>query len=450
MPNRLAATAVSVTVSCVAAMAWVAPPARGENVVNDGTRRWVDAARSGRADLLVLGDSVVWHMGNGWDAGYTRAARDTLGLAGTGLMDGMGGEGEGYGIGPIFGSPWDGNPASVPADRRGYVWRDRAFTAGATPLGSFFAGAAPGTLDPSGPLDWHLWTASPAGGGSMAAYARLGAAPYTTLRTFDPVPTATPADGLQQVTFSSPAGTVAAGEPQELFLKDVTNTSIFYSRLLVPGATGATVTSWGYGGHSTRDFLFDQWLGQGVTADGRTQWFDALTGGGSGKLNVLVAEGFNDRNEDQPSANGVADGDSPEAFADNMRSLLTAIRADWSAAGRDPADLSFTLVSTYKDAHEVGFGELGQYAAELEQIATAAAAAGDDSITYVDLYAMSLPYAQAQAEGYMYDEVHVSRDGALAYSRMVMDALVPEPSGAALLLTAAAGLLGGRRRRASR
>ena len=76
-----------------------------------------------------------------------------------------------------------------------------------------------------------------------------------------------------------------------------------------------------------RDFLFDQWLGQGVTADGRTQWFDALTGGGSGKLNVLIAEGFNDRNEDQPSANGIADGDSPEAFADNMRALLAAIHA---------------------------------------------------------------------------------------------------------------------------
>jgi hypothetical protein len=55
-------------------------------VISTGVQTWLDAARTSRADMLILGDSVVWAGGNGWDAGLINGMAQRTGLAGTGLI----------------------------------------------------------------------------------------------------------------------------------------------------------------------------------------------------------------------------------------------------------------------------------------------------------------------------------------------------------------------------
>jgi hypothetical protein len=230
------------------------------------------------------------------------------------------------------------------------------------------------------------------------------------------------------------------------------NFSLLYSRVTVPGATGASVTSWGYGGRSTLDFYNDQWMNQGVTTAGRTAWFDAMTQGGSGKVNVVIAEGFNDRNESDPSLGGHTPGNTALAFSDNIKGLIAQVRKEWVASGRNLGDLSFTLLGMYDDEAEAKSLELGlpqplhEFAIELNKIAKA-----DPQISFVNLQNHVPDYAGLWANGWMYDATHPTREGALAMSQIIIDTLsapagfnpLPEPSLGFLVL---GGLLALRRR----
>src|SRR5256885_8163406 len=50
------------------------------SVVQPGVANWVNAAKTGRADLFLLGDSIAQSL----DAGFSNAAFNRFGLAGTG------------------------------------------------------------------------------------------------------------------------------------------------------------------------------------------------------------------------------------------------------------------------------------------------------------------------------------------------------------------------------
>jgi hypothetical protein len=399
-------------------------------VINAGTRAWVQAARTDRADLLIIGDSVVGHAGHGWDAGFIHGADITLGLAGTGLIPNstFSGEGEGYttaGGWPANG--WQHGLEHVPVNKQGYVWRGHVTTAGDTPQKNFGFHLDGTTLDPAAAYDWHVWSLPQGEDSSLDAYRRLGSAPWTR---FDTVPQGvelTPGSPVDHTVFSfdqNPIGSPA--QAQQIVFENATQTSILYSRLLTPEQpTGITVSSWGYGGKSTYDFFTEQYLGTGMTEEGRVTWLEALVDGGSGKLNLVIAEGFNDRGETSTSLGGNPDGDSPEAFADNISALIVQVRADWIAAGMDSSDLSFTLLGMYEVSG--GNEELRQYADELRQMALA-----DPDISFVDLFDLAPSFDTAVELGYMVDDVHLSRNGALAYGELVMNTLIPEPSSSLL------------------
>lgn len=411
------------------------------DVIHPGTTAWFQAAQTGRADMLVLGDSVVLTQGNGWDAGFINALHNTVGLAGTGLMTGGAGDGEGY----YFATNWSNDRALVPAEKRGYVWRGDAHSSGSVPTNGFFWGIDGSTLTTTAGYDAVLYTASATGTGSSGAYSRHDAPPYGTVQVLPAVPTAAPVGpGLNRAVFHFDGPTAPADQRRETFLQNATDTTVFYARVVAPGKTGATLTSWGYGGQSLLSFLRDQWLDPGTSADGRKAWLDALVDGGSGKLNVVINEGFNDRNDPRPSYNDVAASNTPAGHADNLRALIAAVRADWTASGRPLADLSFTLFSDYKDIYEStgpANGPLAQFAA-----AEALVAAADPQVSYVDVYGRSPDYAQLDALGYMFDGVHASKAGTDFFAREVVAALAPEP-GAMWLLAAPVATLTARRRR---
>lgn len=415
-------------------------------VVHQSALDWAAAARTGRADMLVLGDSVVWYGGNGWDAGFNKAANDRFGLAGTGLNSGaFVGQGEGFESYGIQNGPWSTDPATVPASRAGYTWFNPV-SAGASPASGQGWGVFGSTLPANAAYDMHLYTASPAGGGSVSAIRRLGVPSYPVLATTPAVNTQTPATGLQHTVLPFPSNSLDAGTPQEFFLSNTTNTSVLYSRLLRPDATGVTVTTWGYGGHSARAFLADQYTpAGGMTREGRAAWLTAMSDGGSGKLNVVIAEGFNDRADTAVSADGTNASNTPAGFAANVSSIVAAVRSDWAAAGKNPSDLTFTLLGTYGDRFNSGpTGILRDYAA-----AEAGLAAADPQVNFVDLYQFVPSFDESERLGYIVDDVHLTRDGALAYSAAAFDAMttVPEPATSAVAAVAAVGLLVRRRRR---
>lgn len=405
-----------------------------QHVINSGTQAWVSAAQSGRADLLIIGDSMVLQGGNGWDAGYNAAINSSIGLAGTGLVLGGYGQGEGYSVFDGYG--WIKTPPSYATD---YAWTNRAAVTGSPANAKQFYGyTIDGTTVPAqSALTWDVWTASDVGGGTLGAYMRSATSPYGTIQTI--APTATTGYQKSSFAFAAPA----SNAPVQLLANGAGNNSILYSRVTVPGDTGATVTSWGYGGKSTYDFWSEQWMT--MPAVGRQAFLDAIVSGGSGKLMIALHEGLNDRNETTASAtNAITPANSAAAFKDNVSTLIAQIRSDWSASGNDLLDLSFLLVSSYQDTWDTGTGNLlAAYGEAERQLALA-----DAQISYVDLYSMAPLYANAPAGTFLPgDGVHIGRPATLNYSQQIWDVVMtPEPS---LGLSVAAGvmLLARRRKR---
>ena len=84
-------------------------------VIQEDLKDWYAAAQTGRADVLIIGDSVVLHAGHGWDAGVQAGLGQTIGLAaGTGYLVGRSaGQGGGYGAGGTFGAAWSSSSTAA-------------------------------------------------------------------------------------------------------------------------------------------------------------------------------------------------------------------------------------------------------------------------------------------------------------------------------------------------
>jgi hypothetical protein len=397
------------------------------DVINPSLAPWFQAAKTSRADMFMIGDSMVWVNGDGWDAGFIDSLAKHTGLAASGLLQ-TGVEGDGYGAGVAWQSNFDLSSAAVRPDRRGYVWRDIAVTAGPNPAQEYLTATLNTTLKTSTGIDWKLYAVptanAPNAQGKFDSYARLGESPwlpYTQPKTYT---VDMPASGLNKLTLHYDLPKGFEGRSLEMHLTNAQNMSVLYNRMVVPGAKGASLTSWGYGGHSILSFYYDYWLGQGMTPEGRKAWFDALTEGGSGKLNIVIEEGFNDRGESRPSLAGTTPGNSAQAFGDNVKGFMNKIRQEWSAAGRNATDLTFTLLGTYEDHYEAmadennGAGILHGYSYALQQIALT-----DPQVSFINMLNHAPRYDEAVKRGYMMDDVHATRAGTTVYSEMAIDTL---------------------------
>ncbi len=417
--------AASIVLASAIAPAWAYVPGAAD-VINPSMGTWFSAAKTGRADMLLIGDSMVLHQSDGWDSGMILALKSHTGLAASGLIQ-DGGEGEQY---AVFGTTaaLDLSKQAVRADRQGYVWRQRAETAGATPIGDFAAGSLGSPLGVNAGLDWQLYMVptanAPQGQGKFEAFSRLGVPDYNHFTSNTSYTISSPASGLVQKTLHYDSPAQYYGQPMEIHLTNMQNLSVLYSRLSSPGATGASVTSWGYGGRSTLAFYKDYWMGQGMTAEGRKAWFDAMTAGGSGKLNIVLEEGLNDRNESQASLAGTTPGNSSKAFKENIQGLMSQIRTEWTAAGRNYSDLTFMLLGTYEDYFEGqadqndSAGALHDYSYALQQIALS-----DPQVSFIDLLNHAPRYDEALSKGYMFDGVHAAKVATTLYSEMIIDTL---------------------------
>ena len=309
------------------------------------------------------------------------------------------------------------------------------------------------TLPTNTAYNWDLYTAGGAGGGSTAAYRRIATADngygYNFLEAAPTASIPSLSTGLTKVTFSFDANPYS-NAPQEFWLANATNVSVLYSRLTLPGAKGVTVSSLGYGGKDTHQFYTD--ILQSMSPDGRSTYLQSLIdGSNSGKLNIVLAEGFNDRNDNSESVHDVAPGNTPAGFEDNMNSMISLLRSDWSRLGYSPNNLSFTLIGMYQDGYEPSDASGPLHAFAADEMSMAAA---DPQISFVDLYDDAPTYAAGEALGDFQsypgqpdDLIHPSVSGAQLYSNIVMGVIAaPEPASLGVFAT---GLLMMARRRKS-
>lgn len=407
------------TTACLLACCLV-KSAAADNIFQDGLLSWVQTAQTDRSDVLVVGDSVVLSGGDGWDAGLIKGFGNTTGIAGTGYLAGRSaGQGEGYFATNTFSNDWlpDNTLAFGSADDRPI---GQLTTFGSGTLGILVDGTGP--LGPQQAYDYKVWAASDANGGRLDARRRLGQSPWTVGQT-QLTTTISSTGNMNEYSFSFGANT----DPSTQFLIDATgNVTIAGQRLIKSGASGVTVTSWGYGGQSTLDFYQD--LYAPMSSQSRQNLLQRIVDGGSGKLAVMLMEGFNDRNEDETSLGGNTDGDSPEAFIDNIEGLINLIANDWAAASLNSEDLSFVTFGMYEIAS--GNDKLDDYRLALEQFALSR-----NDVSFMDLRENNPTFAEGDALGYYTDSLHLSRDGAMFYGDQIAQNLasIPEPSSMALL-----------------
>ena len=419
-------------------------------VLHPAIAQWAQAATTGRADILVLGDSVVFNNGTGWDGGLNAGFDRTLGLAGTGLLSGnfAAGTDAGYGY-EAFGqnaSNWrfDFIPGTdVDAITNDEISSD-LFARVQHPWGQLTVNPIRGsvaelgvqlngngdTAEPDQAFTFQTWVSGDGATFNVTRTAEDGSVDVVGLQEVN-------GEGTQVFTFDFPAGespadaaaSIAITDPSQLtFVPAGSNRSLNETpltvsnfRLLETESTGATVTSWGYGGESTREFFAEQY--EPVGQENRAEILDRIVDGGSGKLLVFVMEGLNDRSEDQPSLNGIADPDSPEAFIDNVSTLIDGVRSDWAAAGNDASDLHFVTFGTYDQGSDP---QLESFSAALQQQATET-----DDVSFIDLRTLSggLTLDQMVELGFIQgadptgggddDFIHLTESGSVFYGEAI-------------------------------
>ncbi len=383
---------------------------------------WVEASKTSRADMLILGDSMVLNGSHGWDAGMQHGAFETVGLAGTGVLVGRNfGQGEGINYLGTSSSNWlhasddaFGNAAQTPFGRITANGSNIA-TVGVTVFGNKIAAGTDYVLD--------LWGVSGPGGGSYSLEQRLNVSPNTVSYSESGFTLNEPTL-ITHLSHQIPASNFSNNDVRI----EAENMSVAGIRLSEKNATGVTVTSIGYDGQSALDFYQDRIINQ--DPGGREYFLQQVVEGGSGKLLVPIFEGFNDRNETEPSVNGITDADSPEAFRDNIGAIISVISNDWINAGFDINDLSFLTFGMYDVS--TNNEELHIYSNEMRNFATSTG-----GVSYIDISSLGPNYAEGDSLGYYRDEVHLSREGALYYGNQIMRSIVsvPEPTAAMLLIS---------------
>lgn len=395
-----------------------APLVSADTRLNPGSVRWANEARTGRADILFIGDSIANYGSTGWSNGFSQAARNGIGLAGTGLQMATGTPSETLGAytgARVFASgsmesAAAGVPSLAPTGRHYHVGTQFNF------LG---AGADSVSLDLTKATDWHVFAAGTTPAAVLGARRNaINSSPYssTPIQSQPNRPISTDfADHVFHFESIQNVGdwSIFAFTPES------GNANLYYTKLVQPGETGIAVAGWGSGGSTAQMFRENFYGHSRATPQARAEYLRALVAGNSGSLNVAITFGVNDAFQNI----------STQSYEASMRGVIADIRSDWIGAGLDPADLSFTLPSVYQ-INEVNtppavFQRLNDYRSVLDAIA-----ASDPGVSFIDIWKVGPTSAEAVAAGYLNDNLHPSALGTRVYGQLLMDQLVPDPGDA--------------------
>jgi lysophospholipase L1-like esterase len=326
------------------------------------------ALRSGRVDVIGIGDSNQLLGGHGWDHGWDHGWNFALasgpGLYATGLHSAGENAGNSAGVGyrsatiSTLGTGLFSYVAAAPQ-------RDLlSFAPGATPISPLVvpAGSSVSTainlglqieashpIGTNGRLRFHSVVACWPGSTAIVQPAvRLGQAPWTTLSTLSPLQLSGPSGTVARSWVEIPAAARNAAlnfrwTPWGAANIDGPFMALYMRAESADTAVGASFhTLYGTGGMSARDIAEHlrstpiQTLSLFLAEASRLQSRGVL---------VRINTGLNDRNETLPSVDaGITPGNSEAAFEDNLRAIIARVKQAWDAAAL-PADQLYFLLT---------------------------------------------------------------------------------------------------------
>ncbi len=333
---------------------------------------WAGVA-SGRADIVMIGDSNQLFGGSGWDHGVTRAAAGRLPLYATGLFSAGENQGNGAGVGyrsynfstlASGAFAYTGAPAGLAPYLTAPLMQPLGYArvgAGLTvPIGTNHGAVveADSPLDVNARLRMHLTYGSFAlGAGNFRPCIRLQQWPFGNLAVAPVTPSSTGQQGVRSTTLDLPAGqrdaalnfrwAPAVGPEAQPILGPFL---AYYTRVEnLDRPSGISChTLYGVGGQSARDMAEalqacpDQYLGLFFSKVRELQ-------GPSPRVLVRINTGLNDRSEPLPSVgpHPQAPGNSAGAFADNLRAIHARVSSVWTQMGWPPEELHFVLTVSH-------------------------------------------------------------------------------------------------------
>ncbi|MBS0195734.1 MAG: hypothetical protein JSR77_03155 [Planctomycetes bacterium] len=341
----------------------------------DAIRPVFDKMKTGRADVVGIGDSNEFMLGVGWDEGWTRVLNQRYGLYATELLalgesSGVG-SGAGYGV-SVFStySSAEFQYAGAPAELDNYLNNPPSLLAPLNylyvPEGDAVAGtigngitlATDCPVSVNAPVRFHLlYGLFPgAGPGEIRPILRRDTSPFTILAQTpvlttrsgpgQPARVASIALDLPRSRRSYPISMRMAGP----FDSIVGPAMGLYARVEDTSAShGASFsTLYGMGSQSLRDMAAAL---QASSDDTLTLYFTSIRALQDEPRRVLVriASGLNDRAEPLPSVGPahIAAGNSAAAYEDNLRAILARITEIWVANGWPEEELHFLVTPSH-------------------------------------------------------------------------------------------------------
>ena len=317
---------------------------------------------SRRVDFVAYGDSNQVLGSHGWDHGWTTALRAAYAQYATQLLrlDTHFAEGvyaNGYTVSYDDSGAPEGldqyAPKSVDFSGRTYAFVADGSTNNNGNIGiNITSDADYQELD----LRYHLYHGTfDSGSGEFYMSIRLNQSPYTEYIKSGPHATNTGSLGIAHRTLDLSADAARAG--MTLAARPIGNGNtttgpafFLYNRLEATGRTAGFAFSSFYhvGGQSLYDMAKAT---QDWGSPALTQYFSAIreTQGATPRVVVVINSGLNDRGETETSVGSVpnSDGDSREAFLDNLLAITTAIENTWTANGWDLEELHFICYSAH-------------------------------------------------------------------------------------------------------
>lgn len=384
--------------------------AHGQAVIDGGELTPALAhALAHRLDVVGLGDSNQVFGGSGFDHGQTLAWAESFGCWGTGLTSAGENDGSGAGIG-FESQTYSTSPSAIryqgapkPLDqvmagiggvhphRYAFLAEDE-WVEGTKLMGMSVSPAHP--LGTSGALRalfvYGTFERAPGSTGVLRTFtpmARLDAPPFTVLARGAAVATmSTPRSEIRSVTLDIPADASRSSSVGVRWTDPAMPRLngpflAFYQRVerrdKVDGVAFSTL--YAKGGQSARD-MAEQLIS---APNAQLKAFFAVlrdrqadVGAAAAPVRrvlVRINTGLNDMNEPLASVgtNRVADGDSPEAFADNLQAIIDRIREVWTISGWPEDELYFVLVPSHPLPDAAGESELAALRTAAEAVARA-------------------------------------------------------------------------------
>lgn len=328
-------------------------------------------------DFVGIGDSNQLLSGYGWDHGWQYALSLLYPMYASGLISANenagAGSGSGYkynylngnDIGAITGAPAQLEAFWKSIGHNNYGYLDDAGTFGSSNTGLALAADCPLDVNAALTFRFHYGT-FPSGTGSMYPCVRRGSSPFTALNA-QMLNQVTGSYGMTSQDITLPAA--ARSYPLEgnwQFVSTVMQGPAFLTFVHAMNTQRSAGFSYstllGLGGYSLRGMLD---VLQTMTDSAVTHYFGIIRARQAQtdkKIVIPIHSGMNDRNETNPSLgpNPVADGDSPEAYADNLHGICNRLEAIWTLNAWPLTELTFLFdpsfpTSTPDDAELISY-----------------------------------------------------------------------------------------------